>query len=409
MTSASHIHQSPPAPCGSDTAMTAFEKRSAISLAGIFALRMLGLFIILPVFVVYAKELPGGQNDFFVGLTMGIYGLTQSILQIPYGRASDRYGRKPVIFAGLIIFALGSFIAACASSLWIIMLGRALQGAGAISAAVTALVSDNVRNCNLSKAMAMIGASIGTMFAISLLIAPALAHHFGLAGVFALPGILAVLAVFCLFFIVPPQKENHHLSRTAPHHKHWFKLLADPQLLRLNLSIFTLHTCQMALFVVVPPRLVSMGLPISDHWYVYLPAIIFSFACMAKPIIWADRQQKSTTLLRICVVAMAIVFTLFGFLMHSIWEVATLLGLFFTCFNILEATLPGLVSRIAPKSDKGLALGIYNTSQSLGLFAGGAVGGCLSEHFSAEVVFGTCVCLLVAWAFLARGLREPVR
>ncbi|MBS5491269.1 MAG: MFS transporter [Sutterella wadsworthensis] len=388
--------------------MTALEKRSSISLAGIFALRMLGLFLILPVFAVYAKNLPGGESSFLVGLTLGIYGLTQSILQIPFGAASDRFGRKPVIVIGLILFVIGSVIAALGTTIWTVMLGRAIQGAGAISAAVTALIADNVREHVITKAMALVGASIGLMFALSLVIAPPLTELWGVPGLFWLTALLSALSIWIVLRVVPNTTAHHiHAHTEATQHQPWQKVAFDPQLMRLNFGIFCLHAVQMALFVVIPTRLVQMGLPVLHHWYIYLPAVLIGFAVMMKPIIWAERNQKTTSLLRINVMMLSVVFLLFAFLMHSVWEIAFLVTLFFIAFNILEATLPGLISRVAPPSDKGLALGIYNTTQSLGLFVGGAVGGWIAQHFSAEAVFFTSTFAMLLWFVFALGLKEP--
>lgn len=385
--------------------MTPGEKRASMSLAGVFALRMFGLFLILPVFAVYASHLPGGENSFYVGLALGAYGLTQCFLQIPFGLASDRFGRKPVIVAGLIMFILGSVVAALASSIWWVIAGRALQGAGAISAAVTAFISDAVRETVITRAMAMVGASIGVTFALSLVIAPPLANLWGVQGLFWMTALLSALAIFAVVRL--PDVTPHKAEPQQEEHQHWSRVLFNPQLLRLNAGIFFLHAAQMALFVVVPPRLVSMGLPVLHHWYIYLPAVLLGFAIMVKPIIWAERQRRVTRLLRICVFLLGIVFGLFTFLMHSIWEIAFLMTLFFACFNILEATLPGLISRSAPKKDKGLALGIYNTTQSLGLFIGGAAGGWISQHFSAESVFIVSAFAMLVWFLLALGQHEP--
>ena len=365
--------------------MTAQERRSSISLAGIFALRMLGLFLILPVFAVYARHLPGGDNDFLVGLTLGIYGLTQSVLQIPFGAASDRLGRKPVIIAGLLLFIVGSVVAAMGSSIWAVMIGRALQGAGAISAAVTALIADSVRDHVITKAMALVGASIGLTFAFSLVAAPPLTELWGVPGLFWLTAVLSAGAVWIVLKVVPDVPVI--AVEDATDHKPWPKVAFDPQLMRLNAGIFCLHCVQMALFVVIPTQLVEMGLPVLHHWYIYLPAVLIGFAIMMKPIVWAERNRRVATLLRLNVLLLAVVFALFSFLMHSIWEVAFLMTLFFIGFNILEATLPGLISRTAPKADKGLALGIYNTTQSFGLFVGGAAGGWIAQHFSSQAVF----------------------
>lgn len=385
------------------------EKRASFSLASIFALRMLGLFVILPVFSVYAHQLPGGDSEFLVGVTLGIYGLTQGILQIPFGLASDRFGRKPVIVFGLVIFALGSFLAAWGDNIWVVMIGRMIQGAGAISAAVTAFISDSVRDTVLTKAMAMVGASIGLTFAVSLVISPTLARWCGVDGLFFITGVLAVLAIGVVKYIVPNAPKELSAKGEEAQHRPWQAIAFAPQLLRLNFGIFALHMVLTAIFVVVPPRLVSMGLESASHWWVYLPAVLIGFAFMVPPIVLGEKRGKTVKILRIMTMLLAVVLCLFAYLMHSIWEIAFLLTLFFMCFNVLEAVLPGLISRAAPKADKGLALGIYNTTQNIGLFIGGAAGGWLSEHWSAEAVFLCAAVVMLASFFSSAGLEEPKR
>jgi MFS family permease len=387
--------------------MTPQERRSSISLAGIFALRMLGLFLILPVFAVYAKSLPGGDNAFLVGLTLGIYGLTQSVLQIPYGVASDRFGRKPVIIIGLVLFAAGSALAAAGTNIWLVMIGRAVQGAGAISAAVTAFISDSVRDRVVTKAMAMVGASIGLTFALSLIAAPPLAELWGVPGLFWLTAALSVGAIFVVWKIVPDVPAAMKKMKEGAAHKPWPQVVFDGQLLRLNAGIFFLHCVQMAIFVVIPPMLVDLGLPVLHHWYIYLPAVLIGFAVMMKPIAWADKNGRTVRLLQTCVIGLMIVFAAFYLLTDTIWEIAVLMAFFFVGFNILEATLPGLVSRLAPPADKGLALGVYNTTQSFGLFMGGAAGGWISQHISPQGVFVAASFAMLLWYLLTLGLREP--
>lgn len=390
--------------------MTSREKRSSISLASIFALRMLGLFVILPVFAVYARHLPGGDSEFLVGVTLGIYGLTQGILQIPFGIASDRLGRKPVIAAGLLIFAAGSFVAAASDSIWSIMLGRMLQGAGAISAAVTAFISDSVRDRVLTKAMAMVGASIGLTFALSLIISPLLAEAVGVSGIFGLTGILALAAVWVIWKVVPdaPSQVPSDLPEEAVH-KPWQQILTDPQLLRLNIGIFSLHAALTAIFVVMPTRLASLGLPAAHHWWIYLPAVLVGFALMAPPIAWGERRGRTVAVVRAAVLLLAVVFLLLALFLNNLWEAAILLALFFVGFNVLEATLPGLISREAPKADKGLALGIYNTTQNIGLFIGGAAGGWIAQHWGSNAVFAAALLVMLLWFASAAGLKEPPR
>jgi MFS family permease len=382
------------------------ELRAALSLSSIFALRMLGLFLILPVFAIHAKTLPGYDLE-RVGWVLGIYGFTQGILQIPYGMLSDRFGRKPVIIAGLLIFALGSFVAAMPGDIWQVMIGRALQGAGAISAAVTAFLADLTREQNRTKAMAFVGSSIGLMFAFSLVAAPLMYQWVGMGGIFVFTGILALGAIAVVIWVVPSADHAPPLANAGP--EPGFKaILMDPELLRLNLGIFSLHLVQMAMFVVVPSALVEQGgLAAGSHWKVYLPVVIASFVLMVPPIIWSEKSNRGKTVLLGSVALMLLVQLGFieGFRSFT-WSVVLLFA-FFVAFNILEASLPSLVSRIAPPAGKGTALGVYNTTQALGLSAGGALGGVLAKNFGAQAVFAFGAAMMFLWFIAAFSMREP--
>ncbi|WP_337390191.1 MFS transporter [Duodenibacillus massiliensis] len=383
---------------------TPVERRSALSLGSIFALRMLGLFLILPVFAVYARHLPGGESAFAVGLTLGIYGLTQGILQIPFGAASDRWGRKPVIAAGLLIFAAGSILAALGSDIWTVMAGRALQGMGAVSAAVTAMISDSVRDRVLTKAMAIVGSSIGLTFAFSLVASPVLAHYIGVSGLFWLTAVLSLAAVWVTYRVVP---DAPLVRKDAGTGSDWKATVFNPDLLRLNAGIFILHMAMMAVFVVIPVEMSRLGLPVSEHWQVYLPAVILSFAVLMPSISRAERAGKMKTLFLAAVLLLACVFAGFAAADDSLAAIGVLLFAFFCGFNILEATLPSFVSRTADASAKGLALGVYNTTQSIGLFVGGALGGWLSQTFGRTGVYAFCLVMMLVWFFIARGMTPP--
>jgi len=383
--------------------MSGQEVRTSASLASIFALRMLGLFLILPVFSVHARTIPGGDSPALVGLALGIYGLTQGVLQIPFGAASDRWGRKPVIVAGLVLFAVGSFIAASADDIYWTIIGRAVQGAGAISAAVTAFIADATREEHRTKAMAMVGASIGLTFALSLVGAPPLYAAVGMGGLFALTGVLALAAIAVVTWVVPsaPPRIEHDEPATAA------SVVFNPQLLRLNFGIFALHTVQMAMFVVVPVLLVERAqLPLPNHWWVYLPVVLVSFGLMMPPIMAAERRSRMRVLF-LAAVGLLLVVQL-GLMLHapSLMWIAGWLLLFFVGFNILEASLPSLVSRVAPSSAKGLALGIYNTTQAIGLFAGGALGGLVAARWGAQGVFACAAVIMGVWWVIALGMRE---
>jgi MFS family permease len=387
--------------------MSPLEIRAALSLASIFALRMLGLFLILPVFAIHAKTLPG-YDIALVGWVLGIYGLTQGCLQIPFGMASDRFGRKPVIIFGLVLFAVGSFVAAMPGDIWTAMIGRAIQGAGAISAAVTAFLSDLTREENRTKAMALIGASIGLTFALSLVGAPLLYAAIGMDGIFTLTGVLALAAICVVAWLVPSAGEALHAPAADVVRPTLRAIVADGELLRLNLGIFSLHLVQMAMFVVVPMALVeSGGLAVAAHWKVYLPVVLLSFAVMMPPIIWGEKRGKSRVVLLGAVALMALVQLAFiGGVRHFGW-VVFLLFAFFVAFNVLEAMLPSLVSRVAPAAGKGAALGVYNTTQALGLSAGGVVGGLLVKYSGVESVFVFGAAMMFLWFIAAFSMREP--
>ena len=389
--------------------MTPRERRASLWLASIFALRMLGLFLILPVFAVHAAGLPGGGDPAMVGLAMGIYGLTQAVLQLPMGMASDRFGRKPVIAAGLVVFAAGSFVAALADTVAGITLGRALQGAGAISAAVTAFIADSTRDSQRTTAMAMVGGSIGLTFALSLVAAPALYAGVGMPGIFTLTGVLALLAIPVAVFVVPTaaRAAPEGAGKPCPEPTSLRSVAFEPDLLRLNLGIFVLHCVQMAMFVVVPGWLVERaGLPLALHWQLYLAVVLLSFVLMVPPLFASERRGRLREVFLGAVILLLLVAALFAAQPVGLWPMAGLLLLFFAGFNILEASLPSLISRLAPPDAKGAALGIYNTTQSLGLFAGGALAGWVQSRWGGGAVFAACAGLLLLWIAAAFGQRR---
>ncbi|MFA7279843.1 MAG: MFS transporter [Sterolibacterium sp.] len=382
--------------------MTPSEMRAGISLASIFALRMLGLFLILPIFAVYCQTLPGGDNLSLVGIALGAYGLTQALFQIAYGVASDHFGRKPVIVFGLIVFALGCLIAGLASDIWWMIAGRVLQGAGAISAAVTALAADLTREQHRTKVMAMIGVSIGLTFALSLVLAPLLYAAIGMGGIFALTGGLALGAIVLLLKVVPVAPPMVARGIDVP----FSSVLLDRQLARLNFGVLALHIMQTALWVVVPAALVhSGGLALAEHWKVYLPAVLASFVLMVPAIIIAERHGKFRLVFGGAVLLLLLVQIGLYAYGEGLYPIGMWLLLFFVGFNILEAMQPSLISRIAPAQAKGAALGIYNTTQSLGLFIGGTLGGWLGKVYGTPAVHLFCALLALAWLVLVATMK----
>ena len=392
------------APSAPDT-MTRQELRSSGSLALIFALRMLGLFLVLPVFALEAQHYAGGNDPAMVGLALGMYGLTQAVFQLPLGLASDRFGRKKVIIVGLLVFALGSLAAALADSLMGLVWGRALQGAGAVSAAVTALLADLTRDSVRTKAMAMVGGSIALMFSLALVLSPLLAGWVGLSGIFWITLALTLAGMAAVLWVVPPEPLQH----TAMPRGRFADLLAYPDLLRLNAGVFVLHTVQMAMWVAVPTLLVQAGLVKTAHWQVYLPAVLLSFAALGRLFAMERKGQLRSALLLAIVLVLLVqaglgALTLAGGA-PSLWLLGAAMLVFFIGFNMLEATQPSLVSRMAPERLRGAALGAYNTLQSLGLFAGGFLGGWLSRHGSLTGVFAATALLCVVWLVVTWPLQ----
>ena len=388
--------------------MTPLEKKATTSLALIFALRMFGMFSILPVLAIYARDLPGGGSDFLIGVALGIDGLAQAILQIPFGLLSDRIGRKPVIYMGLALFAVGSFVAAGGHDIYIIILGRLIQGTGAVASSIIALIADLTREENRAKGMATIGLSIGATFAVSMVAGPTLGHLIGVPGIFALTGVLAIAAMAVTRFVVPnPVVSRVHAdAETVP--GQIFSILKNLELQRLNFGIFTLHAAMRGMFVVIPLVLVEVGgLPVAQHWKVYLPVMVISFFAVIPAIIIAEKYGKMKPVFCGAVTLLATASLLMAVFIGNFAGVVITLFMFFLAFNLLEATLPSLISKIAPAGSKGTAIGVYNTFQFLGLFLGGAFGGFLAQHVSRSAVFVFATGLGLVWLLLALSMTPP--
>jgi len=385
--------------------MSPLEVRAGVSLAGVYGLRMLGLFVILPVFAVHAAGLRGGDDLSLVGVALGAYGLAQGILQIPFGMASDRWGRKPALYVGLAVFAAGSFLGLAAHDIWTAIAARTLQGAGAISSVAMALAADLTREEHRTKIMAMIGSTIGLMFALSLVGAPVLYRWIGMEGLFGLTGFLSLVAMWVVRTQVPAPPARASAPAKAPGMP---ARLLEPDLLRLNAGIFILHILLYAMFVVVPTVLVQDGLALPQHWKLYLPVVLASFAAMVPAVLYADRRNGAKPVLLASVGLLLAVEAALMFVQRSVAAIGLLMFGFFVAFNVLEAMLPSLVSRVAPAQGRGAAIGVYNTTQTLGVFVGGVVGGWVAAHHGASGVFATCAVLAVVWLALAAGMR-PVR
>jgi MFS family permease len=386
--------------------MTPTELRAAVSLASIFGLRMLGMFVILPVFAIYAEGLPGGNNLTLVGIAIGIYGLTQACLQIPFGWWSDRYGRKRVIYVGLAIFAAGSFVAALGSHIYVVIAGRMLQGAGAISAAVMAMTADLTRDQHRGKAMAMIGSTIGATFAASLVLSPWLNRVIGVPGIFVMTGVLVLSAMWVVYALVPDVPEPVGAAG-ARGLESFAAALRDPQLGRLYYGVFALHAVLMALFIAVPLDLRAAGLAVDHHWQVYLPVMAGSFVLMLPAILYVREAAKTRAVFIGAITLLLLVQAVMPSLAGSAWAIGAYLLAFFTAFNVLEAHLPTLVSRMSPPAARGVAIGIFSSLQFLGTFFGAAAGGYLYERWGTAGVVIFDGLLIVIWLWAAAGTRIP--
>lgn len=392
---------------GFEDSMSPQEKRTAFSLSGIYMVRMLGLFMILPVFTLYGKEL-SGSTPFLIGIAIGIYGLTQAILQIPFGILSDRIGRKWVIYMGLVIFIGGSIIAAISTSIYGVILGRALQGAGAISSTVMALAADLVRDEHRSKIMATIGLSIGMAFSIGIVAGPILNVWIGVSGIFWTTAILGVMALLIALFLVPAPSDYRLHQDTQMVFSTLREVLKNTELLRLDFGIFTMQFVLTANFVILPIVLEKMTrLPSYKDWMVYLPVMAISFFVMVPFVIIAEKRRKMKMVFVSSVLLMAVCQILYLFGDRDLFEIVAILFVFFTAFNILEATLPSLVAKFSPPTRKGTAMGVYSTSQFIGIFMGGAVGGWAYQSWGIDGVYLSCAVVVFLWLLIALGMRNP--
>lgn len=387
--------------------MTPGERRSAFALAGIFSLRMLGLFMILPVFALYADQLQGATPA-LMGLAIGIYGMTQAVLQIPFGLVSDRLGRKPVIAAGLLIFALGSVVAALSDHIYGVILGRALQGCGAIAAAVMALAADLTREEQRTKAMAIIGISIGLSFSVALVLGPIIDHWLGLSGIFWVIAVLACVGIAVLYLIVPQPAISRPHRDAQPVPAQFLGVLRDLQLLRLNYGILSLHMVLTASFTVLPLVLRDqLGLDASQHWKIYLPVLLLSVLAIVPFIIVAERRRRLKQVFLGAIALLAAALFGLAFWHSSLTQVILLLLAFYMGFNLLEATLPSLISKLAPPDSKGTAMGFYSSSQFFGAFLGGICGGALQGSLGATGVFVFGALAILVWLAFAASMQNP--
>ncbi len=382
--------------------MSPSELRASLSLAAIFGLRLFGMFVVLPVFAVWADARPGWSLQ-LAGIAIGAYGLTQALLQIPFGWLSDRHGRKPMLYAGLAAFAAGSVLCSLSESPGSMITGRVLQGAGAISGVAIAMAADLTRETQRTKAMAIIGSTIGAAFALSFVFAPFLMRAVGLSGIFALTAFLALAAIAVVRWVVPEAPPVSHSPDAAA----FRRVLREPELVRLNVGIFALHAVLMALFVVVPVALVRAGLPAAEHSWIYLGTVGAGVVLMLPAVMGpAAARERPVFLGAVAVVAASIV--ALGAGMQSVYGIVVALVIFFAGFNVLEAKLPALVSRAAPREATGAATGIYSSVQFLGTFFGAAAGGAIAQHAGFMAVLGACLAVTLAWLAAAWNMGEFV-
>ncbi len=387
-------------------ALNPIEKRTAISLSLVFALRMLGLFMIMPVFAIYGQDLIG-YSPMWVGLAIGAYGLTQALLQIPAGMLSDRFGRRPIIYIGLLIFALGSLVAAYSESVYGVTAGRALQGAGAIASAVLALAADVTREEQRPKAMGMIGISIGLAFAISMVAGPMLAPLIGLQGLFFITALGALAGIAIIHFMIPHIVSKAPRGETVAIPALLAKLAKDPQLLRLNIGIFILHMALTAMFISLPLQLQSMQLAPENHWHLYLPALLLSFVLIIPMIIIAAKKEKNRQFYLFAILLMSASLIVMAFTEQSLITMFLCILMYFTAFNFLEASLPAFISMQSPAGSKGSAMGIYSTYQFLGAFFGGILGGVSYKLLGYSGLFLFLAGLMLIWFFISWGMHNP--
>ena len=372
--------------------MNSTERLFAIKVSLVMSTRMLGLFMLFPVMSVYASDY-SSTTPFLIGLAIGIYGLTQACLQIPFGYLSDRFGRKPLLLAGLSLFLLGSIVAASATDIIFVVVGRALQGGGAISAVLMAFLADFISEENRAKANAFVGFQIGLAFMLSLLIGPIIASSAGMSGLFWVIAGLSIVAALIVFTLPSVKPVNYYkLSLFA------FKEILNPRLMRLDFSVFSLHLILACGFIVMPLLLIENNIvTMENNWQLYLPAILISFVGMVPLIIASEKYKKTKLVLLLSIGLLIISQILFFSLDLSLNVFLILLSLFFIAFNAVEAILPSLLSRTASASKRGLAMGVFSTSQFLGTFIGGAIGGLIYDIFDLNSVFLLTIFMAIIW------------
>jgi MFS family permease len=389
--------------------MSPVERRAAFSIAGIFSTRMLGLFMIFPVFALFAEDEFAGVTGMQIGIAMGIYGLTQAFLQIPYGMLSDKYGRKPLIIVGMLVFMIGSMICAVAESMEMMILGRAIQGMGAVAAVLMASVGDLVTEQFRLRAMSIVGITIGLSFTLSLIAGPVLASWFGVRGIFWVIAGLAIVSILLVKYAMPTIEKQEFQREAQTDPRQFRAILKNKQLLRLDLGVFVLHAMLTAMFIVLPLSLRdNAGLDVLSHWIIYLPVMLLSFALMVPFIIQAESRGRMKHMFVGAVATITLVQLAFVGIENSFWSLFILLLIFFTAFNLLEASLPSLVVKLSPADKKGTASGVYSTSQFLGAAVGGVLGGYFYQYYGYNGVFIFTAVIGAIWFVAAMTMENPL-
>jgi len=386
--------------------MNSTEKKAALTLSSVFALRMLGLFMLLPVFSIVGQNLTG-YTPALIGLAIGAYGLTQAIFQIPFGWMSDRFGRKPIILFGLVLFAIGSIVAAFSDHIYGVIVGRLLQGCGAIASAIMALAADLSRDEQRTKIMASIGMSIGGAFAIAMIVGPGLTTLVGLKGLFMIIAVLAMVAMLVIYFLTPDPDHQFAQRDSIASRGQFSRIFRDGQLMRLNFGIFTLHFLLTSFFVAFPNRLAGLGVDLAQHSWIYLVTMVAAVLLMLPMIIFAEKNRQHSRVMLVGVLLIAAVQFCFGMFSFPLTLVVIAMVVYFTGFNLMEALLPSMISRIAPLSGKGTALGVYSTSQFAGAFLGGPVAGLIMQYKGMDGIYLVGAFMAILWALLLLGLKNP--
>lgn len=391
------------------TEMSPTERRAAFSVAGIFSTRMLGLFMIFPVFALFAEMEFDHVTGLQIGIAIGIYGLTQAVLQIPYGMLSDKFGRKPLIMAGMLVFMVGSIVCAMADSIEMMILGRAIQGMGAVAAVLMAATADLVTEQFRLRAMSIVGITIGLSFTLSLVAGPVLANWFGVRGIFWVTAILAVVGMLLVKYGMPDIKQQSFQREAETDPSQFGDILKHKQLLRLDFGVFVLHATLTAMFVVLPLALRDFaGLESTEHWLIYLPVMLLSFILMIPFIIQAESHGRMKQMFVGAIITITLMQLAFGFVEQSFWTLFLFLLIFFTAFNLLEASLPSLVVKLSPADKKGTASGVYSTSQFIGAAIGGFLGGYFYQYYGYNGVFVFTTVIGVIWVVAAATMEKPM-